>query len=219
MLSTMHEMGFIKEMDRAISRAMMAEFVRLQLIVGDDLNNSLQALHANLEATANNLIRDMDFATPNSTDLPSENPAVGAALSKFKELVKLKLGLLLAQLEAACEAMNQFLYQCLRDLDSQTEMANLIGSLSQRMADHESWICEIMLSEPLKHPEVFQGVIMWMAADQPMESNFFPGILEGLLGRLGIAKPGEMNPPASSEEGVTRLWATVVQDAVQKTEK
>ena len=58
-----------------------------------------------------------------------------------------------------------------------------------------------------------------MAADQPVESNFFPGILEGLLGRLSIAAPGEMNPPTSSREGAARLWASAVMDAVQATEQ
>ena len=58
-----------------------------------------------------------------------------------------------------------------------------------------------------------------MAADQPVESNFFPGILEGLLGRLGIAAPGEKNPPTSSKEGAAQLWASAVLDAVQKMEK
>ena len=55
--------------------------------------------------------------------------------------------------------------------------------------------------------------------DQCVESNFFPGILEGLLGRLGITAPGEKNPPTSAKEGVARLWASAVLNAVQKTEK
>ena len=60
---------------------------------------------------------------------------------------------------------------------------------------------------------------MGMAADQPVERNFFSGILEGLLGRLSIAAPGEENPPTSSKEGAARLWASAVVDAVQKMEK
>ena len=60
---------------------------------------------------------------------------------------------------------------------------------------------------------------MGMAADQPVESNFFPGILEGLLGRLSIDAPGEKNPPTSSKESAAQLWASAVLDAVQKMEK
>ena len=60
---------------------------------------------------------------------------------------------------------------------------------------------------------------MGRAADQSVESNFFPSILEGLLGRFGITAPGEKNPPTSSKEGAAQLWASAVLDAVQKMEK
>ena len=40
-VETMQEMGFIQETDRALARTLMSEFVWLQLIVGEDLNNSL----------------------------------------------------------------------------------------------------------------------------------------------------------------------------------
>ena len=76
-----------------------------------------------------------------------------------------------------------------------------------------------MYSEPLKHVEVALQVFIGMAADQPVESNFFPSILEGLLGRLSIATPRETNPPTSSREGAARLWASAVMDAVQATEQ
>ena len=52
-----------------------------------------------------------------------------------------------------------------------------------------------------------------------MESNFFPGILEGLLGSLGINAAGGKNPPTSSREGVARMWASAVLGAVQKMER
>ena len=48
-LETLQEMGFIQEVDRALAKSIMAEFLRLQLIVGDDLNTSLWAMHADLE--------------------------------------------------------------------------------------------------------------------------------------------------------------------------
>ena len=70
-LKTLQEMGFIWEVDRALAKPMMSEFIRLQLIVGDDLNTSLQAMHADLEATTDELIRDLDIAAQNSTELPS----------------------------------------------------------------------------------------------------------------------------------------------------
>ena len=40
-LETLQEMGFIWEVDRALAKSIMSEFIRLQLIVGEDLNTSL----------------------------------------------------------------------------------------------------------------------------------------------------------------------------------
>ena len=200
-LETLQEMGSIREVDRALAKSIMSEFIRLQLIVGDDLNTSLQAMHADLEVTTDELIRDLDIAVQNSTELPSKNTSVRVALHRFKELVKLKLTLPLAQLDAVCEDMERFLQHRLKELHSQPDTRNLIESPSQRVATHQSRVCQIVYSEPLKHAQVTWWVLMGMAADQHVEGNFFPGILERLLGRLSIAAPGEKNPPASSKEG------------------
>ena len=115
--------------------------------------------------------------------------------------------------------MERFLHHHLEELLSQTDMKNLTDSLSQRIAAHQSRMHQIVYSEPMENIEVILLVILGVAADQPVKSNFFPGILEGLLGRLSIAAPGEKNPPTSAKEGAARLWASAVLDAVQKMEK
>ena len=194
-LETLQEMGFIREVDRALAKSIMTEFLRLQLMVGDDLNTSLWAMHADLEATTAELVRDLDIALQSSTALPSENPAVRVALHRFQDLVRLKLALSLAQVDVAQEDMERFLYHHLEELHSQTDMKNLLDSLSQRVATHQSRVHQIVYGKPLKN---ILWVFLGVAADQPMESNFFPGILEGLLGRLSIAAPGEGNPPTSA---------------------
>ena len=58
-----------------------------------------------------------------------------------------------------------------------------------------------------------------MAADRPLESNFFPGLLEGLLGRLGIAAPRERKPPTSSREGAGCLWSSAIHEAISQIEQ
>ena len=58
-----------------------------------------------------------------------------------------------------------------------------------------------------------------MAADRPLKSNFFPGLLEGLLGSLGIAAPGEGNPPSSSREGAGCAWSSAVHEAISRIEQ
>ena len=58
-----------------------------------------------------------------------------------------------------------------------------------------------------------------MAADRPLKSNFFPGLLEGLLGSLGIAASGEGNPPTSSREGAGHAWSTAMCEAISQIEQ
>ena len=98
-------------------------------------------------------------------------------------------------------------------------MKNLIDNLSQRIAAHQSRVRQLVFSKPMENIEVLLQVILGVAVDQPVESNFFPGILEGLLGRLGITAHGEKNLPTSAKEGAARLWASAVLNAVQKMEK
>ena len=58
-----------------------------------------------------------------------------------------------------------------------------------------------------------------LAVDRPLESNFFPGLLEGLFGSLGIATPGEGNPPTSSREGAGHAWSTAMRQAISRIEQ
>ena len=197
-LKTVQEMGFIQKINQALSKSLMVEFLRLKLITGDDLSTTLRTWQANMEATTEEFLRDVDAATQTSTTLPSKNAAVEAALCKYREVAKLKLALPLTQLDAAQEEMEKFIQFCLEELQSQQETKNLIRELSSRITDHQERVHRLLHSEPLRHPEVVLLVLVGMAADRPLESNFFPGLLEGLLGRLGIAAPGEGNPPTSS---------------------
>ena len=78
---------------------------------------------------------------------------------------------------------------------------------------------ELLRSEPLRHPEVVPLIMVGLAADRPIESNFFPGLLEGLLGSLGMAAPGEGNPPTSSREGAGCAWSTAMCEAISQIEQ
>ena len=197
-LKTVQEMGFVWEIDQALSKSLMVEFLRLRVITGDDMSATLRAWQANMEATTEEFLRDVDAATQTSMTLPSKNVAVGAALHKYREVAQLRLALPMTRLDAARVEMEKFIQFHLEELQTQQETKNLIGELSSRITDHRGRVHQLLRSEPLRHPEVVLLVLVGMAADRPLESNFFPGLLEGLLGSLGIAAPGEGNPPTSS---------------------
>ena len=82
-LQLVQEMGFIRGINQALSKSLMVEFLRLKVIIGDDLSGTLQTWQANMEATTDKFLRVLDTATQTSTTLPSKNAAVGVALRQF----------------------------------------------------------------------------------------------------------------------------------------
>ena len=149
----MHEMGSIREVDRTLARTLMAEFVRLQVIVGEDFTKSLIALHTDLEASCEALVSDI----ARTLDLHPEDPAshqVKAALHKFQQTTSLKVTLPLMELEAVRDNMEEFMWSCLREISSQTESQELIGDLSQKLATHTSRVRELVQVLELAEGEV-----------------------------------------------------------------
>ena len=142
-LQTMHKMGSIREVDRTLARTLMAEFARLQLIVGEDFNKSLIALHTDLEASCEVLVSDI----ARTLDLHPDDPTsrqVKAALHKFQQTTSLKVNLPLMELEAACDDMEEFMRSHLREISSQTESQELVGELSHKLAAHTSRVQELV---------------------------------------------------------------------------
>ena len=135
-LETVQEMGFIWAVDQALAKSLMVEFLRLKLITGDDLSTTLQTWQADMEATTEEFLRDLDSATQTSTALPSQNAAVEVALHKYREVANLKLALPLTQLDAAQEEMEKFIQFHIEELQSQQETKHLVRELSSRITDH-----------------------------------------------------------------------------------
>ena len=115
--------------------------------------------------------------------------------------------------------MEKFIQYHLEELQSQQETRYLVMELSSKITDYRSRVRQVLHSEPLRHAEVAPFVLVGMATDQPLESNFFPGLLEGLLGRLGIAAPGESKPPTSSREGAGHLWSSAMHEVILQVEQ
>ena len=81
---------------------------------------------------------------------------------------------------------------------------SVMTSLVDKLTSHEQRIQDLVLEHTLEEPEVSLQVLVGLGAYQPIDTKLFPGIMEGLLGSLGIDVTGGGNPPTSSKEGVAR---------------
>ena len=118
-----------------------------------------------MEASTEKLLRDLDLATQTSITLLSENAMIRTALTNYRGSAKLKLALLMAQLDEAREEMEKFMQHHLEELQSQQEMRNLVTELSSKITAHQSRVRQVLHSEPLRNPKVAQLVLVGMAAD------------------------------------------------------
>ena len=213
-LQWMQEMGLIWGIDHDLSKSLMVEFLHLQLLVGEDLNATLWAWQVDMEVATDNLLRDLDAAAQVNTTPFSLEAAIKTTLQRFRAAVQLRIAFPLAQLEEARERTEAFIRTHIREMLSQQETKDLVGELFSRIANHRGKVRQVLQGELLNRPEVALCILVGMAAERPLESNFFPGILEGLLGSLGIAATGESDPPRSSREGARRAWSTAVEGAL-----
>ena len=147
-LQAMHEMGSVLELDQTLARALMAEFTRLQLIIGEDLNKSLIAFCTDLEASCEVLTSDFTQTLNLHPDDPMSRQ-VKAIIQKFQESTSVKMNLPLMELEAAREDMEEFLQSCLHKISSQLESQELIEELFRKLSAHTSRVREVIQAPKL----------------------------------------------------------------------
>ena len=202
-LQATHDMGCVREVEQAAVRTLMAEFSRLQAILGEDLTRSLSALHSELEASSEALLADV----LNVLNLRSGDPGfsrVKELLQKHHQSVSLKMNLPLIELEAAKVDLNRFLQERLRELGSGPQVQEVLGEITRRLLDYNRRVTEIVQDAPgVERPSVCNRIMLTMAVEQPMEVVLLLGILDGLSARLSIPAPGMVNQPTSAREGVS----------------
>ena len=217
-LQTMHDMGCVREVEQVVVSTLMAEFARLQAILGEDLTQSLSALRSELEASSEALLADM----LNFLNLHPGDPGfsrVKELLQKHHQLVLLKVNLPLIGLEAAKEDLNRFLQERLRELGSSPQAQKMLGEITRRLLGYNHRVAEIINDAPgVEQPRVFNWIVLAMAVEQPLEAVLLPGILDGLSARLSMPAPGVVNLPTSAREGVSQWWAVTLREAGMTTE-
>ena len=202
-LQTLHDMGGMRELEQAVVHTLMAEFARLQSILGEDLTKSLSALHSELETFSEVLSSDL-LSVLNLHSGDPAFPRVKELILKHHQSISMKVNLPLMELEAATEDLGRFLQRRLHKLSSDPKSWEMVEELSRTLSTYTNRIQEAILVPGIEEPAVFNQVMLGLAVDQPLEAILFPGILDGLSGRLGLMPPGVVDPPTSAREGMSR---------------
>ena len=211
-LRSMRDLGRIRDLDRTLARTLMAEFSRVQLIVQEDVRQSLMALRSDLLASSTAFIADVRQIM----DVPMADPRLAlfeASLERFRRQAALKFDLPLAEMDAAAVDIMTFMNARLQELSSRSKLPDRIEETANLMDLHNTRVWELAQNPDLGLSDVGFRVIVGLLARQPIEANLFPGILEGLAGSLGLSPAGTVNPPRSRQEGMMRRWATTLRQA------
>ena len=211
-LQSMEDLGRIRELDRTLAGALMAEFSHVQLIVQEDVGKSLVALWSDFLDSCSTFIADVARVMDVSPADP-RSALLRASLERFRRQASLKFDLPLAEMEVAEEDIMTFMNTCLQELSSRTELPELIKEATRLMCRHNNRIWELVQDPDLDLSGVSSRVIIGLLAQQPIEANLFPGILEGLAENLGLSPARTVNPPRSRLEGMMRRWATALRQA------
>ena len=201
-LQALYEMGSTRELDRTLSHALMAEFTRVQLVMEKDLTQSLIGLRLELENSSQSFLSDVSRVL----NLQPTDPVaheVKALLQRFHQSLTIKVHLLLLELQAAREELEGFLQRCLQEIGSQAETRELVERLTGKMTAHANQVYDLVSTPELAQEEVALRVVVGQAATPTLDTNVFTGVLEGLIGRLGLQPPGTTGPPVSAREGIS----------------
>ena len=94
-----------------------------------------------------------------------------------------------------------------KSLQTDEDLKKLLTALSKHISALEDHIWELALSKELAKEEVALCVNLALTATRPVIGNYFNGVLEGLVGSLGIKIHEDEDPPSSTQEGLEKCLA------------
>ena len=199
-LQAVYNAGGVRQVDRILSELLIAQFTRVNLMMGED-NTSLQELISVVEESKKTLLEELKTALgPTVSNLVPYN--LQRVMESHNSCLYMSSTKVLVFLDCARWEGCDFLEDRVKSLQSNEEFKKLITSLSEQISAFEDCIWELALSEELAEEEVALHVNLALTATRPMVGNYFSGVLEGLIGRLGIKVHEDKNPPRSTQEGL-----------------
>ena len=210
-LQVIYNAGAVRQVDRILAELLMAQFTRVNQMMGEDLNTSLRELFTIVEASGETLLGELKTALG-----PTVSNLVPYNLQRVVESHNSHLYMSLTKvlvLDGARREGHDFLEDRVKSLQSSEEFKKLVTTLSGQISAFEDCVWELALSEELADEEVALHVNLALTATRPIVGNYFNGVLEGLMGSLGIKVHEDEDPPCSTQEGLEKQLAEKLQQS------
>ena len=204
-LQALYEMGSVRMVDRALTEGFTAEFMRLSRVVMEDLSKSLHNHHEWVQEGASDLEAFIYRLTSHPL-LVKHSDEVTAAVEKFKQTAAMNLLLPMLHLDSARSDIARFMNSCLEEVCAREESKVLIEALTEHLTNLQSQTWRLARSSKLSDPEVATRVMIALLGTQPLVVNYHSGVLDGVVGRLGLTPPGMTEFTHSPSEGMLRRF-------------
>ena len=215
-LQAIYNAGAVRQVDRIVAKLLMAQFTRVNQMMGKDLNTSLRELFTIMEASGETPLGKLKTALgPTVSNLVPYN--LQWVVESHNSHLYMSLTKVLVFLDSARQEDHNFLEDLVKSLQTNKELKKLVTTLSRRISAFEDCIWELALSKELAEEEVALRVNLALTATRPVIGNCVNGVLEGLVGSLGIKVHEDEDPPCSIQEGLERHLAEELQQSSAST--
>ena len=174
-------------------------------MVTEDLSKSLCHHHEQVQEGASDLEAFM-YRLVSHPLLVKHSNKVTAAVEKFKRTAAMNLLLPLLHLDSARGNIAKFLNSHLEEVCAKEESKVLIEALTEHLTNLQSQKWRLVRSSKLSDPEVANQVMIALLGTQPLVVNYHSGVLDGVVGRLGLTSPGTKELTRSPSEGMLRRF-------------
>ena len=108
----------------------------------------------------------------------------------------------LLHLDSARSDIPRFINSHLEEVCAREESKVLIEALTECLTNLQSQTWRLVRSSKLSDPEVATRVMIALLGTQPLVVNYHSGVLDGVVGRLGLTSPGMTEFTCSPSEGM-----------------
>ena len=196
-LQAIYNAGAVRQVDQILVELLMTQFTRVNQMMGIDLNTSLQELFTVMETSGDTLLEEMRTALrPTVSNLVPYN--LQRVVESHNSCLYMSLTKVLVFLDSERREGCDFLEDLVKNLQTNEELKKLVTALSKWISAFEDHIWKLALSKELAEEEVALCVNLALTTTRPVIGNYFNGVLEGLVGSLGIKVHVDEDPPRST---------------------